>query len=714
MKINKLFAILVVLGMLTFPFADSFAQDINAGEINLLPSTTAGWSLEGNQESAFLGYSWRPAGDVNSDGFDDIIIGIYKYDTPTIDAGHVIVFYGSPDGYDSDTPDWSVNGENTEDYYGISVSGVGDVNGDGYDDVLIGAAGYNGSLTNIGKAYLYYGSNTGLAATPAWTATGTQDYEYFGRNLSGIGDVNGDGYADVAVGAYGYDGGQTDEGRLFIYYGSSGGLSATADWTAEADQANAQFALYLNGIGDINDDGFDDLFVAAPLYDSSITNGGAVFAWYGSEDGLGDLGTPNNADWMAECDQASIGFGASLGTPGDVNGDGFDDVVVGMGGYDYTTTDDGIVFLWYGSEDGINEGDDGNPYNADWLASSYNYGFAYGSLTGTPADINFDGFADVVIGCQLGNAGVYVYLGSEDGPNHGDYGNLTNADWQVTVPYNDEFRESIFGWLSGSPGDANGDGVDDIVVVARDYQNYIGPGNPGYHEGKIWAFYTNAGKVSGTATYSDGQPVTGPISVGAHLSLYDPPVSMSANIESGETYTIGGLDGSYYLVAVLDSDNSGGPPDPDEPIGWYDYNADGYPDLVEVGEGETITGKNIILTDPGSVSGTVTYSGCSFISGPIYVTAHLSLYEEPIAHAEPISSGEMYSIAGLPAGSYYITAFLDVNDSGGPPDPGEPSTFYDNDGDGSPDLLVVPAGTNISGIDLDLGGACIFLPLIVK
>ncbi len=716
MKIKNLFLIFVLLGLLTLSYGDTAARDIDRSETSLVPSTTAGWTFEGNQESASLGYSWEPAGDVNDDGFDDIIIGINMYDTTTTNAGRVMAFYGSADGYDPVAPDWTVDGENAEDRFGYKVSGAGDVNGDGFDDVLIGSLGFDGALTNIGKAYLYYGSATGLSPTPAWTATGTLAYDYFGQCLAGVGNLNGDKYDDVAIGAYGLDAGQTDEGKVFVYYGSETGLSEDPDWTAESNQANAWFGYYINGIGDVNDDGCDDLLVSAPKYDLDTTDEGAVFAWYGAEGGLGDPGTPANADWKAESNQASVSFGSTLGTPGDVNGDGHDDVIVGTYNYDYVTSniDDGIVLLWYGSEEGINEGDDGNPDNAAWLASSLHYGFAYGSMTGTPADINHDGYADVVIGCLLGTPGVYVYFGSEDGPNLGVNGNLTNADWQVTVLYNNEFRESIFGWLAGSPGDANGDGVDDLAVVARDYQNYIGPGTHAYREGKIWAYYTDAGTISGTATYDGTQTETGPISVSAHLNPNDSPVSLSDNIESGETYSVGGLDGSYYLIAVMDLNDNGGPPDPGEPIGWYDGDSDGHPDLVDVAAGEHITGKDITLTDPGSISGTVTYIGSLGLSGPIRVTAHLSLVEPPIANADAISSGETYSITGLPAGSYYISAYMDVNDSGGAPDPGEPSALYDSNGDGVPDKVVVSGGDDVTGIDLEFDDIRIFLPLILR
>ncbi len=710
MQSKKGFVILAILGLLIFPIGVTFGHTIEEAVINLVPSTTAGWSFEGNQQGASLGYSWRPAGDINNDGFDDIVVGIYSFDRPLYtDSGRVLVFYGSATGYDAVDPDWTADGEATSDYFGFSVSGAGDVNGDGFDDVLIGAFGYS----DTGKAYLYYGSGTGLAAAPAWTATGTQSSADFARNVAGVGDLNGDGWDDIAVGAYRYDEGETDEGKVFVYYGSAAGLSAAPDWTAESNEAGANLGLYLNGIGDVNGDGYDDLLVSAPFYDDVTFNGGAVFAWYGAEGGLGDPGTPSNADWKAGSDQISVYFGSSLGTPGDVNGDGYSDVVMGTGSYDYNQYDDGIVMLWYGSENGINAGTAGNLDNADWLASSWHGGYAFGSLTGTPADINYDGYADLIIGCLFGTPGVFVYFGSEDGPNLGENGDLTNADWQVTVYSSpgSEFYNAVFGWLAGSPGDANGDGIDDLAVVSRDYQHEVGSSDSGYHEGKIFAYYTNAGTISGTATYTGSLPVTGPIIVSAHLNLTDPPVATAPAINSGETYTVQGLSaGSYYLYAFLDANYSGGgPPDPGEPGGWYDADTDGSPDLVTIAEGEDLTGKDIILIDTGgSISGLVTYTGSLGVTGPIYVTAHPTLTDPPIAFASNLQSGDTYTLQ-VPSGSYYISAFLDADDSGGgPPDPGEPEGWYDGNGDGTPDLVTVGAGEVITGKNIvltDLSGS---------
>src|SRR6185436_18950919 len=116
---------------------------------------------------------------------------------------------------------------------------AGDVNGDGYADVIVGASLYDNGQTDEGKAFVYLGSAAGLASTPAWSAESDQAFAHFGVSVGTAGDVNGDGYADVIVGADMYDNGQTNEGRAYVYLGSASGLSLTAAWTAESDQASA-------------------------------------------------------------------------------------------------------------------------------------------------------------------------------------------------------------------------------------------------------------------------------------------------------------------------------------------------------------------------------------------------------------------------------------------------------------------------------------------
>jgi hypothetical protein len=120
---------------------------------------------------------------------------------------------------------------------------------------------------------------------PRWQDSGQVSSGY-GLTVASAGDVNGDGYYDVIVGAPFGSNGQTNEGRVFIYYGTPSGPTLTPSWTAESNQAGALFGWAVAGLGDVNGDGYDDLAVGAPLFDHTLTDEGAVFVYFGSDTGL--------------------------------------------------------------------------------------------------------------------------------------------------------------------------------------------------------------------------------------------------------------------------------------------------------------------------------------------------------------------------------------------------------------------------------------------
>ncbi len=245
-----------------------------------------------------MGYSVASAGDVNGDGYDDIIVGAQYFST-VHQEGRAYVYLGSAGGLNT-APAWFVTGENSMSYLGYTVSGAGDVNNDGYDDVLVAAIGYPSNLRQ-GKVYLYLGGSAGLASVPNRTYLGVRNYDYLGVGLAGVGDINGDGYADILMGATGFENGQTDEGAAYLVLGSSTGGSPTWSWTAESNQASASFGRPVAPAGDVNDDGYADVLVGAIYYDNGPQDGGRAYAWYGSAAGL-----PTNPSWMAETGYLSM------------------------------------------------------------------------------------------------------------------------------------------------------------------------------------------------------------------------------------------------------------------------------------------------------------------------------------------------------------------------------------------------------------------------
>ena len=172
-------------------------------------SQTSNWSDEGNQSNANFGNSVSKAGDVNGDGYHDVIIGAYGFNSG---FGRAYIYFGGISM--NNTADVIMIGGAIIDYFGISVSNAGDVNDDGYSDVIIGSYGYN-SFT--GRAYVFYGgaSMNNIADV---TLTGESINNNFGISVSDAGDVNGDGFADVYVGAYGFS---SSKGRAYLYYGGA-------------------------------------------------------------------------------------------------------------------------------------------------------------------------------------------------------------------------------------------------------------------------------------------------------------------------------------------------------------------------------------------------------------------------------------------------------------------------------------------------------------
>ena len=443
-------------------------------------SVVADWTSEPNQQRASFGSSVSTAGDVNGDGYSDVLIGVLNFDNGQINEGKISVYYGSASGL-SAVEDWSYEGDQDNSWLGTSVSTAGDVNGDGFSDIIAGLPNYSGGETSEGRAVIFHGSASGLSTVPDWTMELDQSQANVGRSVSTAGDVNGDGFSDVIVGANNYDNSETDEGAAFVFHGSASGVSAVADWTAESNQTSANFGISVSTAGDVNGDGYSDVLVGAYAYDNTEIDEGAFFAYYGSASGLSAT-----SNFSSEINQESAAYGYSVSTAGDVNGDGYSDVIAGAYGYDNGQINEGRAYVFYGSATGILPQQVG-PFQ--WITESNQASANFGSSVATAGDVNGDGYSDVIVGAygydngQSNEGSAFVYLGSSGGLNS-SVNHISESDQP----------NANFGYAVSTAGDLNGDGYSDILIGAEAFDNGE------LNEGKVYVFN---GSSSGPGVTAD-------------------------------------------------------------------------------------------------------------------------------------------------------------------------------------------------------------------
>ncbi|MHC4278485.1 MAG: hypothetical protein ACYSTI_14385, partial [Planctomycetota bacterium] len=370
------------------PYADPGAIG-NAGETYLVygSSTISGTVSLSTADVTFTGkavndkssYSLSGAGDVNGDGFDDILIGAHYADPGALaDAGETYLVYGSStlSGTVSlSTADATFTGKAASDWIGLSVSGAGDVNGDGLDDILIGAHGADpGAIGNAGETYLIYGSaslsgtkilsNVGTTL-PGATFTGKAADDWSGRSVSGTGDVNGDGFDDILIGACNANPGSIlflSAGETYLIYGSpslNGTVSLSEAGATFTGKAADDWSGYsVSGAGDVNGDGYDDILIGAYFADPGgifFLTAGETYLIYGSST-LSDTVPLSSADATFTGKAANDLSGYPVSDTGDVNGDGFDDILIGAYGADPGgNAEAGETYLFLGMGDLMNK-----------------------------------------------------------------------------------------------------------------------------------------------------------------------------------------------------------------------------------------------------------------------------------------------------------------------------------------------------------------------
>ncbi len=415
-------------------------------------ATSPAWTAEGNVTGAEFGFSVSTAGDVNGDGYDDVIVGAWKYG---VAKGKTFVYHGSPSGLDT-VESWSFESDQTLSYFGYSVSSAGDVNNDGYDDVIIGAYKYDNGEEDEGRAYVFHGSATGLSISPDWTAECNEEHGFFGSSVSTAGDVNNDGYDDVIVGAYGVTVNQSYlyEGKVYVYHGSESGLSLSESWSKAGGTYDGNFGCSVASAGDVNNDSFSDVIIGSRNYSGIQALEGRAMVFTGSSTGL-----DSSPAWVKEIDQTNAFFGYSVSTAGDVNNDSYSDIIVGSSYYTNGQTGEGRAYIFFGSSSGPSD-------TENWFCEGNQEGARLGSSVGSVGDVNNDGFCDVIVGSPYFDNGeedegmALLYYGSESGPG-------TVADWSAES----DLASSLFGNSVSIAGDVNGDGGSDFIIGSKWYSN---------------------------------------------------------------------------------------------------------------------------------------------------------------------------------------------------------------------------------------------------
>jgi len=327
--------------------------------------SAAAWTGEPDGAGAAYGFSVASAGDVNNDGYDDVVVGAPYYWGGAADTGRVYVYHGTSSGLEPD-PAWIAAGEQENGQFGYSVASAGDVNNDGYDDVIIGSPQFSNGESWEGAAFVFYGSAGGLPAcggslcTPGdanWSDEIDQPGAGLGRSVASAGDVNDDGFADLIAGGSG----------VFVYHGAPTGPAASPTWTTAGDPNFAGLGASVASAGDVNNDGYADIIVGAPMYDfgGGLPHAGAAFVFRGSATGLDAL-----SFWLAGSDKIDDRVASSVAGAGDVNGDGYDDIVIGAPEFDLGDGKTGTAFVFHGPLDALGCGDVGEspcgPPDAHW------------------------------------------------------------------------------------------------------------------------------------------------------------------------------------------------------------------------------------------------------------------------------------------------------------------------------------------------------------
>ncbi|MFN6563153.1 MAG: beta strand repeat-containing protein [Nostoc sp. ChiSLP01] len=460
-----------------------------------------GFTINGITVADRSGSSVSNAGDVNGDGFDDLIIGAPDADPNGQSSGQSYVVFGSSTSFSSSFDLSTLNGTNGFAINGIAVddrsgssSGAGDVNGDGFDDLIIGAGNADPNGSQSGQSYVVFGKSTGFSSslnlsslngTNGFAINGIAAGDLSGLSVSSAGDINNDGFDDVIIGAIGAN---DFSGQSYVVFGKSTGFSPSLNLST----LNGTNGFVINGIqlgdisggsvsdaGDINGDGIDDLIIGAT--NAPDGSSGQSYVVFGKTTGFSpslNLSTLNGTNgFVINGIEAGDFSGSPVSSAGDVNGDGIDDLIIGA--INFKTNNGGTVsasgqsYVIFGKSTGFSaslnlsdlNGTNGFTINGIEADDLTNF-----SVSGA-GDVNGDGFDDLIIGTvkNIDPNGIrsgqsYVVFGK--GTGFSPSINLSDLNGTNGFSINGINAFDNSGNSVSAAGDVNNDGFDDLIIGA--------------------------------------------------------------------------------------------------------------------------------------------------------------------------------------------------------------------------------------------------------